>query len=216
MEKGLEVYVELVHFLGNVCPRHWEIVLQDVSTQSILAIVNGHVSGRQVGDPLTDHALRIISEEAWKREPYHVNYERRTKDGRRLRSSTWFIRKESVLLGMLCVNVDVQAYESLGRSVLALGRLSPEEIWECPQQAAPVERFHRNVSDMTHAIISDLVSNVSADRLTQEEKIAVVEELDRRGTFLIKGAVSDVAAQLACSEASIYRYLSMVNKRENR
>ena len=216
MEQTLEAYRSLVRFLGQVFPRHWEVVLQDVSTQSILAIENGHVSGRKVGDPLTDHALRIISEGVWRWEPFHVNYEGRTRDGKRLRSSTWFIQEGGELLGMLCVNIDVQQYEALGRSVLALGGLTPEEIWKCPPASAPVERFHSNVSDLTHSIIGELVSNVSVDRLTQEEKVAVVEELSRRGTFLIKGAVSDVAAQLGCSEASIYRYLSMLNKREGR
>ena len=46
-------------------------------------------------------------------------------------------------------------------------------------------------------------------RLTKmtEERLEKIEK---------EGAVSDVAAQLACSEASIYRYLSMVNKCENR
>ena len=216
MAEKLEKYRELVRFLGQVCPRHWEIVLQDVGARSILAIENGHVSGRQVGDPLTDHALRIISEGVWKREAHQANYEGCTRDGKRLRSSTWFIQEEGELLGMLCINIDMQQYETVGRSVLALGGLTPEDVWRCPQAEAPVERFHSNVSDMTQAIIAELVSNVPVERLTQEEKVAVVEELDKRGTFLIKGAVSDVAARLGCSEASIYRYLTMINKRENR
>lgn len=216
MAKKLEKYRDLVRFLGQVCPQHWEIVLQDVGTQSILAIENGQVSGRQAGDPLTDHALRIISEGTWRQEPYQANYEGRTRDGRRLNSSTWFIQEEGELLGMLCINIDVQQYEAVSRGVLALGGLTPEDIWPHSPPGAPVERFHSNVSDMTHAIIAELVSNVPVERLTQEERVAVVEELDRRGAFLIKGAVSGVASQLGCSEASIYRYLTMINRRENR
>ena len=214
MEHGLEKYIELVHFLGAVLPRHFEIVLQDVRSQSILAIENGHVSGRRVGSPMTDYSLRVLSQGSWKNEPYNVNYDGCTQDGRKLRSSTWFIREEGRLLGMLCINVDIQQYEALSRAVLALGGLNPETLWKPRENESepPLEQFHSNISDLTQSIVSELVSNLSVDRLTQEEKIAVVAELDRRGTFLIKGAVSDVAAQLACSEASIYRYLTLIKQ----
>ena len=46
------------------------------------------------------------------------------------------------------------------------------------------------------------------DRLTMEEKIRIVESLHHAGIFYMKGAVSEVAAQLGSSEATIYRYLS--------
>ena len=216
MAERLDGYRALVRFLGQVCPKHWEIVLQDVEAGAILAIENGQVSGRRVGGPLTDHALRIISEGTWRQEPYQTNYEGRTRDGRRLCSSTWFIQEEGNLVGMLCINIDLQQYEAVGRSVLALGGLSPEDLWRCPPSGAPVEQFHSSIPDMTQAAISELAANVPVDRLTQEEKISIVENLEKRGTFLVKGAVSAVAAQLGCSEASIYRYLSMIGKREGR
>ena len=41
-----------------------------------------------------------------------------------------------------------------------------------------------------------------------EEKIRIVENLHRAGLFSMKGAVSEVAAQLGASEATVYRYLS--------
>lgn len=215
MEKGLENYIELVHFLGAVLPKHVEVVLQDVSTQSILAIEHGHVSGRQVGSPMTDYSLKVVSEGTWRSEPYSVNYGGRTGDGRALRSSTWFIRSGGELLGMLCINVDTQQYDSVCRSILALGGLTPEVLTSQTGGDAPapaVESFHSNVNEMTQAVTAEITGGVQPDRLTQEEKVAVVAELDRRGTFLIKGAVSAVASQLGCSEASVYRYLTLIKQ----
>ena len=214
----LERYIELVHFLDAVLPKHYEIVLQDVSTQSILAIENGHVSGRQVGSPMTDFSLRVLSEGSWKNESCRVNYAGCTSDGRKLRSSTWFIRDGEELLAMLCINVDVQQYDSLARSVLALGGLNPEALYkgrDNDEPVAPLEQFHNNLSDLTRSVISELASGVPVERLTQDEKLAIVAKLDSRGSFLMKGAVSDVAAQLGCSEASIYRYLNMIRHKEH-
>ena len=49
---------------------------------------------------------------------------------------------------------------------------------------------------------------IHASRLTMEEKIKIVDALNQGGLFYLKGAVSEVAAQLGSSEATIYRYLS--------
>jgi len=39
-----------------------------------------------------------------------------------------------------------------------------------------------------------------------------VDILNQKGIFMLKGAVSEVAKQLHCSEPSIYRYLNILNK----
>ena len=44
-------------------------------------------------------------------------------------------------------------------------------------------------------------------RLTAREKREVVEELNARGVFLLKGVVTEVARRLSVSEQTVYRYL---------
>ena len=53
---------------------------------------------------------------------------------------------------------------------------------------------------------------VSADRLTSDERLKIITALASNGIFLFKGAVKDVAAQLHCSQASVYRYLSQIKQ----
>ena len=48
---------------------------------------------------------------------------------------------------------------------------------------------------------------VEPGRMTVEEKRGVVEELDRKGNFLLRGAVGAVARRLEVSEQTVYRYL---------
>ena len=54
---------------------------------------------------------------------------------------------------------------------------------------------------------------VDVDRLNQDEKMEIMEILDRKGVFLLKGSVSFVAKELHSSEASIYRYLGKLNSK---
>ena len=44
----------------------------------------------------------------------------------------------------------------------------------------------------------------------------IMEILDRKGVFLLKGSVSFVAKELHSSEASIYRYLGKLNSRHQK
>lgn len=63
--------------------------------------------------------------------------------------------------------------------------------------------------DAVQAAITDVTgSALPPDRLTMDEKVRIVEDLQQAGIFYMKGAVSEVAAQLGSSEATIYRYLS--------
>ena len=57
------------------------------------------------------------------------------------------------------------------------------------------------------SLITDPEHPVDVDRLNQDEKMEIMEILDRKGVFLLKGSVSFVAKELHSSEASIYRYL---------
>ncbi|HEX3026433.1 MAG TPA: PAS domain-containing protein [Clostridia bacterium] len=114
MQKEFLPYVRLVEFLGKVLGRHTEVVLHDLTNldQSIIAIANGHISGRKVGAPATDLALRIVSNEALKQKDYLCKYTGYAKNGYKLCSSTFFIRDGSErLIGMLCINTDSERLE---------------------------------------------------------------------------------------------------------
>ena len=59
-------YIPLVSFLGEVVGRNTEVVLHDLADidASVVAIVNGEVSGRTVGSPATDLVLRELEEDS--------------------------------------------------------------------------------------------------------------------------------------------------------
>ncbi|MNI74519.1 hypothetical protein D3C73_1306070 [compost metagenome] len=48
---------------------------------------------------------------------------------------------------------------------------------------------------------------IPPDRLSSQEKIDIVRELNDLGVFLLKGGVSEAAAALSISEPTVYRYL---------
>ena len=68
MEPIMKEYCELVGFLGKVLGQDYEIILHDLSNMdhSVIAVANGHVSGRRIGSPMNENGLRLIRSGAWK------------------------------------------------------------------------------------------------------------------------------------------------------
>ena len=214
----LAQYTALVKFLGAALGPDYEIVLHDINgkDQSVAAIANGRISGRNVGAPLTDKALRFIADKTYQDQDFLCNYTGRSKDERTLRASTMFIKDDGGrLIGMLCINFDPSRYQKASQDILKLCGLDGEIFLEDNHlhPAGEVENFSDSLCEVTVPVLKRyLKDGIPPERLSQEEKMAIVKQLEERGIFLLKGAVNEVATRLHCSAASIYRYLGKINK----
>lgn len=224
----LQQYIGLTEFLGQALGPDYEVALHDLTdkNRSIIAIANNHVSGREIGAPLTNVALKILMDKSYETQNYRLHYPGVSARGKALRSSTLFIKQNDRLIGMLCINFDDSRYQAVSQDVLRLCHpdnfiqksFLQDSFYESPPaviQPTP-ESFHNSID----AVASDAVNRelgllgVTADRLTAEERMQIIGALEAGGIFLLKGAVKDVADALQCSQASVYRYLSQVKKDE--
>lgn len=217
----LDTYKSFVTFLGKVLNNNFEIALLDLrnGVNSITQIANGHVSGRMVGAPITDLALQILASESYKEKDFIVNYKGLTSNNSYLRSSTFFIKEDDKLIGMLCINVDMSCYTDICSQILSLGgaNVSSIELFSPdsdPNTPVTSENFANNLTDSIEKIIKKCSYEIHTPfkRLTQDEKLEFVNVLSQTGLFMMKGSIPAVAEHLNCSEATVYRYLSKINK----
>ena len=63
----LQQYVKLTEFLGLALGPDYEVALHDLTdkNRSIIAIANKHVSGREIGAPLTNVALSVLMDKSY-------------------------------------------------------------------------------------------------------------------------------------------------------
>lgn len=216
--KEVAEYIPLVAFLGKALGTHCEVVLHDVGNRehSIIAIANGHVSGRKIGGPLTDFTLKVLQKGTLRKDLYSVNYGGRGHSGKTFRSSSYFIRnREGRIIGILCLNYDVHTYFT-ARKILdrfILGDFS-EEV-SAREVTVPIqEHFHVDADSMMNSMIAKRLApyNVSPSRLSVKERLQITGQLKEDGLFLLKVGITALAVHLSVSIPTIYRYLNRIRQ----
>jgi predicted transcriptional regulator YheO len=220
-----EPYLPLMDFLAELLGPRTEVVLHDTSdlSRSIVALTNGHVSGRTVGGPATDLVLKVLQNHEHDDRDFLANYLAESRTGGTFRSSTFFIRDPGGdVVGMLCLNIDdeplTRARDLLAAITATTGlvkgadRGGAGEVGDAPAPVA--ERLSTNVDELALDGVARIVAaqGVEPHRMTPDEKVAAVRELERAGVFLLKGAVAQVAEALHVSEPTVYRYVKQVRR----
>lgn len=218
-------YLPLMNFLAELLGPRTEIVLHDTSdlSRSIVALTNGHISGRNVGGPATDLVLKVLQNHEHDDRDYLANYLAKSRAGGTFRSSTFFIRDASGdVVGMLCLNIDdeplIRARDLLSAITATTGLVKgadQEGAGDTVREPDPVtERLSTNVEQLALDGVARIVAaqGVEPHRMTPDEKVAAVRELEQAGVFLLKGAVAQVAEALLVSEPTVYRYVKQVRR----
>ncbi|SMC26590.1 Predicted transcriptional regulator YheO, contains PAS and DNA-binding HTH domains [Clostridium acidisoli DSM 12555] len=208
----LEKYKSLVKFLGEVFGKDTEIALHDLTNvdNSIVEISNSKVSGREVGAPATNLALKILKAGEYNHKDYIVNYKGISSNGTTLKSSTYFIKDDKKeIVGMLCINMNLQKFKEFRNFLDDFIGVEAKDT-----NNENIERFDHSVEELTIDSIDEIIisSGIPPERMSQEEKIEIIKKLNDKGMFLLKGVVSEIAIKLKTSEATIYRYLSKIKK----
>ncbi|WKY46867.1 PAS domain-containing protein [Eubacteriaceae bacterium ES3] len=213
-------YIPMVNFLAKVLGPNTEIVLHDLRNyeESIIAIENGHISGRKVGGPVTDLVLGIVKNREYDDSDYVANYTGKTKSGNLLKSSSFFIKDaQGSIIGMLCINTNISVYMELQKQLGELINYGMDQKLVSGDNnenavAAIEENFSESVEDITLGSIEAVLADydIPPERMSSDEKMEIVKKLFDKGIFLIKGEVSRVAEYLKVSDATLYRYLHKI------
>lgn len=203
----LQIYTNLLPFLGKVLGPGCELCVHDVRNpdNSIIAIENS-ITGRQIGHPMTDLAYTTMEKGMYTNSDSVLNYEGSSK-GKPFLSSTYFIKNEGRLIGLLCINKDLSAANA---TFAALQNMLNTFNLVTPENSEYTETLEGPVSDILPNLVADAISQtgILPERMKLNERISLVHRLNEQGILSMKGAVREIASQLGISEPTVYRYLN--------
>lgn len=207
MHPILKSYIAVVDGIAKTFGKNCEVVLHDFSKmdRSIIAIVNGHVTGRSIGGPLHESLLKNVLDNNIKEDK--INYTGKSAEGRVLKSSTMFIKDEKEeIIGCVCINFDLS---ELIVSKRVIDDLIQTQTVKMEQD---VEESTNKVNDVLTEIVKKTLekSGKPVAYMSKDEKVVIVKDLDYQGAFLIKGAIDYVAKVLCVSRYTIYNYLDEI------
>ena len=181
-----------------------EVVIHDLKTQepehSIIYIVNGHVTGRNVGDGLRQKR-RGDSAPA-----DHNGYLMKTADGKILKCSTSYIKDDDGSLHYVFgINYDITKLTMINSALNDL--ITPTDKEEKPKQIT------HSVNDLLDRLIEESVSLVGKPvaLMNKEDKVTAIQFLNDSGAFLITKSGDKVANYFGISKYTLYSYID-VNK----
>lgn len=214
MTYPLEILKQMADGLAKQFGSECEIVIHDLQTEdienSIVYIVNGHVSSRKLGDGPSKVVIR--ARELMTQHPDelkdHLAYLTRSANGRLLKSSTIYIRDEEGRPRYLfAINYDITSLSSKVISLFA-------ETDICEQEKLP-EPITNNVSDLLDHLIEQSVALVGKQpsEMNREEKITAIRFLNDAGAFLITRSGDKISQYFGISKFTLYSYIDIKNSK---
>ncbi len=230
MNSILENYINLMNFISKSIGPDYEISIIDTrdGKNKIIAMEYGNISGRHVGEDISPLVKKAIEEKEYLNTDYITDRTTYSKTGKALRTSLFFIKDDkNTLQGIMSISFDDSRYQELGKKIMFLCHpdrytekrlsdnlsnelfLEEESDTKEPGESMTIEETIELIVD---AEIKDLL--IPVERLTQDEKVQIVKNLDSKGVFMMKGAVGIFSKKFDISQASVYRYINIAREED--
>ncbi|EYU13901.1 MULTISPECIES: helix-turn-helix transcriptional regulator [Photorhabdus] len=203
----LASYSSMLDALSEYFGSSYEFVLHrlDNLDKSVIKIVNGHYTGRDVGAPITDLALNMlakINDSSAKKD--YICYQGTTKNDEPLHSSTILIRGEyKNPIALICINFYLNTPMYKFFSEIFNRHNENESIIMTENFATDVDETIREAIYKAKSQVEHSKESISA---SQKNK-SIIELLYNDGIFKLKGAVPAVSRTLGIAKNTVYMHL---------
>ena len=207
MQALLPIVQGLAEMFGSDC----EVVLHDVGLlpHSIVAIENGALTGRTVGDVPTDRMLRNLRNPD---DTQDVRLYITSHDGKILKSLAITLRdSDGEPYGLIGLNYDISEIVQAQRTLANITAVGHSGGGGAPETD---EIFAGDIRDVVSGMVTKILGEMgrTPGAMTREEKMEVVKRLEERGAFLVKRSAEQVAEALDLSRYTIFSYLKEIRR----
>lgn len=197
-----------------------EVVIHDFTGEldhTIVYIVNGHVTGRTIGDAPTQSFLKYMNVNHPRKSIEKVRHISHLPNGRIIRSSTAnFFDEDGTLNSSLCINQNITDLVALENAVKGLSESGQFETSVLSTNGNEFDLQPSSIHGMMDNIITEALAFIGTppDKMNKDAKIKLLQFLDERGVFMIQKSGQKVCELLGISKFTLYNYLEEARGKE--
>ncbi|MGL4704606.1 MAG: helix-turn-helix transcriptional regulator, partial [Enterococcus faecalis] len=176
-------------------------------------VINGHFSNRKEGAPITDMALKMLSQVESEHDYAVKPYYNKNQKGVILKSSTIpVIGENDRIIGLICINMHLEMpLIDYLQDLLPSGQQN-----DMSQELKNSEHFSDNIDELITTSLTKVKQAVESDpnvsHLNQNKEIVI--RLYDQGIFNLKDSVIKIADRLGISKNTIYLHIRNHKKEE--
>lgn len=206
----LESYYPIADTIAGMFGPNCEVAIHDLShpQNSVVYVANGTVTGREPGQAFEHLIKQVLLNKNFKNDCM-INYTFETETGKKIKSSSALIRDiHDEVIGMICINYDLTLPYALSDALTCF--LPKEESSTSQMPSSEPEE----VTIIIDRLIDNIIGDTDTSTLKRKDNIALVEFMENKGIFLVKGAMEKVSERLGVSKVTIYSYLDEIKNRQ--
>ena len=206
----LESYKPVIRNLAQYFSSPYEFVLHSLEDydHSVIEIVNGEHTGRTIGAPITDLALKMLDRiNDGNGDQDAIIYFSHNRKGEPLKSTTIAIRGEhNNVIGLICINMYLNSpFSEVIDSFVPGGALLASNLRE---------DFNQNPENLIRQAYENEKESVMADEevLPSNKNKVIIEHLYDQGVFRFKDSVVTLENLMGLSKNTIYMHIRNYKK----
>lgn len=218
----LEPYKGILRMIGGQFGDSCQAILYSLmqnrdKIEGTVVSFSGTTTSVSIGDPLPSFIEAHIKEKGVTSQYGFIN---KAFPSLVLRTSLEFLKDEAgEVFGCLCIHHNIVHIKMITSFLDELSR--PNNLEDDDEETANIngegkQYTANNIQGFLDNIISEFLEEHLAGNnfaaLDKNDKLDLIKELDRRGVFLVKGAVNLIAKRINVSKFSVYNYIDEIRE----
>jgi len=211
----LEQYKRIIHLIKGQIGDSCQAILYGITSDNSGYIISfcGTITNMDIGEAMPSYLNEYITSPS---ERY--GFINKNVPGYVLRTSVHCIYNETDrLIGLLCIHhnlLPLQMISSFLDELIKSENLEDENILIDSAHSESKKYEASDIQDFLDQIMIEFLHERIGfndfSRMSKNDKLDLIAELDNKGVFLIKGAVNQIAKRINTSKFTIYNYLDEI------
>ena len=213
MKKNYEYYKIVIKFLERTFGNLIEMTLYSLENNKAGELIaKSSNCDLEIGSAIPKLLEKILIKYKNDEEEleYITNFPGKDTNGNLVRVSTFFLKNtKGFVIGAFNIKMDIS--EMVGAANFLnkmLKEITGGEERNLTKELEDIEKLD-NIEEYSLYVIEEYFNGLKkpVDAMEVEEKIEIVQNLNKKGIFQVRGCVSEVAKRFGTSEKTVYRYL---------